>query len=236
MESKSLVNTLLKKCLAESFGTFMFCFLGAGAILTDALYGGLGNLGIALANGFALSVAISATLHISGAHINPVVTFLMFVLGRIDGRCAVAYVVCQLTAASFAMALLCLIFEGISGGIEVLSATGVGATVPGEGVTVIAAVLTEIVVTGVLVFTIFGTLVDSRTQKIGGFGIGLVVVAIILVCGPISGASMNPARSFGSAFVGGVWTSHWIYWTGPGVGALVAGLFYYRVILPAEDR
>ncbi len=231
-----LVRTLLKKCLAESFGTFILCFLGAGAVLTDALYGGLGYLGIALANGLALSVAISATLNVSGAHINPAVTFLMFVLGRIDGRCAVAYVVFQLIAASFSATLLCLIFEGTSGGMEVLSATGVGATVPGEGVTAIAAVLTEIVVTGILVFTIFGTVVDSRAQKIGGFGIGLVVVAIILVCGPISGASMNPARSFGSALVGGVWTSHWIYWVGPGVGALATGLFYHRVILLSEDR
>ena len=61
-------------------------------------------------------------------------------------------------------------------------------------------------------------------------------MAIIFVCGSISGASMNPARSFGSALVGGVWTSHWIYWVGPGVSTLVTGLFYYRVILPAEDR
>lgn len=88
--------------------------------------------------------------------------------------------------------------------------------------------------TALLVFAIFGTAVDRRAPKIGGFGIGLTIAANILMGGPISGASMNPARTFGPGLVGGVWTAHWVYWVGPIVGALIAGLLYHHVIL-ADD-
>ena len=99
---------------------------------------------------------------------------------------------------------------------------------------VMSALLTEIVLTALLVFAVFGTAVDSRAPKIGGFGIGLMIAANILMGGPISGASMNPARTFGPALVGGVWNAHWVYWVGPIVGALIAGLLYHHVILADE--
>ena len=96
------------------------------------------------------------------------------------------------------------------------------------------ALLTELVLTILLVFAIFGTAVDSRAPAIGGFGIGLAVAADILMGGPISGASMNPARTFGPGLVGGVWSAHWVYWVGPIAGALIAGIIYDRLILSKD--
>ncbi len=86
-----------------------------------------------------------------------------------------------------------------------------------------------------LVFAVFGTAVDPRAPKIGGFGIGLAIAANILIGGPISGASMNPARTLGPALVGGVWNAHWVYWVGPIVGAMLAGWVYQYLILDKES-
>ena len=100
----------------------------------------------------------------------------------------------------------------------------------------VTALLAEVLLTFLLVFAIFGTAVDSRAPKIGGFGIGLTIAADILMGGPISGASMNPARTFGPGLVGGVWNAHWVYWVGPIAGALVAGLLYHHLILGNQER
>ena len=228
------MSELPRKCLAEALATFMLCFIGAGAIVSDAAFDGIGLLAIAVAHGLALSIAVSATMNVSGGHINPAVTVVMLVTGRIDGRSAAAYIVSQLAGATIAGAAVLLIFNGIPGGADAVAATGLGTPAPGAGVSAGTALLTEIVLTALLVFAIFGTAVDPRAPKIGGFGIGLAVAADILMGGPISGASMNPARTFGPGLVGGVWSAHWVYWVGPIIGALIAGLLYHHLVLVDE--
>ena len=228
------MSDLPKKCVAEALGTFMLCFIGAGAIVTDAAFGGIGLVAIAVAHGLALSIAVSATMNVSGGYINPAVTVVMLVTGRINGSGAAAYIVSQLAGATIAGVAVLLIFNGVPGGADAVAATGLGTPAPGPGVSAATALGTEIVLTALLVFAIFGTAVDRRAPKIGGFGIGLTIAANILMGGPISGASMNPARTFGPGLVGGVWSAHWVYWVGPIVGALVAGLLYHHVVLADE--
>lgn len=228
------MGKLPKQCVAEALGTFMLCFVGAGAIVSDALFGGIGLLAIALAHGLALSIAVSATMNVSGGHLNPAVTVVMFATGRIRAGHAAAYVGAQMAGAVVAGAAVLMIFQGIPGGADAVAATGLGTPVPGAGVSAGTALLTELVLTILLVFAIFGTAVDSRAPAIGGFGIGLTVAADILMGGPISGASMNPARTFGPGLVGGVWSAHWVYWVGPIAGALIAGIIYDRLILSKD--
>ena len=223
------------KCLAEALATFLLVFIGAGAVVADAAFDIGGPLAVAVANGLILSVAASATMNLSGAHINPAVTVLMLATGRIGRATAAAYVPAQLLGATVAAAALLAIFQGIPGGADAIAASGLGATTPGEDVSAATALLTEVVLAFILVFVIFGTVVDARAPSIGGFGIGLAVAAEILLGGPISGASMNPARSFGPALAGGVWDAHWVYWTGPVIGAMLSGLLYHHVILGGRD-
>ena len=230
------MNDLPKKCTAEAIGTFMLCFIGAGSIITNQLFDGIGLLPIAIAHGLALSIAVSATMNISGGHINPAVTVTMLATGRIDPVGAVAYIISQLAGATLAGFMLVLIFNGIDGGKGAMEATGLGTPAPGDGVGIGSALLAEILMTALLVFAVFGTAVDKRAPAIGGFGIGLAIAADILMGGPISGASMNPARTFGPGLAGGVWTAHWIYWVGPIVGALIAGLIYHHIIMGPENK
>lgn len=228
------MGDLPKKCTAELVGTFMLCFIGAGSIVTNALVDGVGLLAIAVAHGLALSIAVSATMNVSGGHINPAVTVAMLVTGRIDAASAVAYIVAQLAGATIAGGALLVTFQGLPGGAEAIASTGLGTPAPGPGISAGTALMAEVFLTFLLLFAIFGTAVDSRAPKIGGFGIGLTIAADILMGGPISGASMNPARTFGPGLVGGVWAAHWIYWVGPIVGAVIAALIYHHLILGKE--
>ncbi len=229
------MGDLPKKCVAEAIGTFMLCFIGAGAIVADALYAGIGLVAIALAHGLALSIAVSATMNVSGGHINPAVTLVMLATGRIGAGPAVAYIVSQIAGAVVAGVAVMVIFNAVPDGAEAIAATGLGTPAPGAGVSAGTALLTEVFLTFLLVFAIFGTAVDPRAPKIGGFGIGLAIAANILMGGPISGASMNPARTLGPALVGGVWNAHWVYWVGPIVGAMLAGFIYQYMILDKES-
>lgn len=219
-------------CVAEGIATFILCLVVAGTIVTDATFDIGGLPVIALATGVALSAAITASINVSGAHLNPAVTLVLLATGRIGAPRAAAYVAAQLAGATAAAAAITAIFSGVPGGVEAIAATGLGATGPGAGVSAGTVLATEVVITFVLVFVIFGTAVDARAPAgLASFAIGLTVAALILLAGPVSGASMNPARSFGPALVGGVWTVHWIYWVGPPIGSLVAGFLYHHWIL-----
>ena len=224
-------------CVAEGAATFIFCLVAAGTIVTDAAVDICGLPVIALATGLALSAAITASINVSGAHLNPVVTLVLLTTGRIAVPRAAAYIAAQLLGATAAAAIIAAIFSSVPGGAEAVSAVGLGATAPGAGVPAGAALATEAVITFVLVFVIFGAAVDARAPAgFAGFAIGLTVAALILLAGPISGASMNPARSFGPALVGGVWSGHWIYWTGPAIGGLAGGLLYHCLVLGGRPR
>ena len=222
--------TSLRAPLVEFIGTFFFFFAGIAAIVgnTPAVGSGLGLLGIALAHGLALAVAVNAFGGISGAHFNPAVTAGMLVTGRIGPARAVGYVVAQLAAGVAAAAFCKAIFPAAA-----VAQSNLGIPLPAPWATPGVVVAAEFVMTFLLMIAIFGTAVDERGKavKIGGFGVGLAVTCDILAGGPITGASMNPARSFGPAFVQGYWASHWLYWIAPIAGAVAGALIYQHAIL-----
>lgn len=235
------MNNSMSKYLAEALGTFMLCFIGAGAIVSDAFGSHIGLAGIAIAHGLALSIGVSATMNVSGGHLNPAVTILMLATKRISPSHAVAYIISQVVGATIAGIAVAIIYQGAPGGEAALKATGLGTPAPGADVSAVMAMICEIFLTFLLVFAIFGTAVDSRAPKIGGFGIGLTIAADIMMGGPISGAAMNPARVLGPAIANTIfgygynWANHWAYWVGPVAGALIAGFLYHTMILARTD-
>lgn len=235
------------KLVAEALGTFALCFLGAGAICMatyqDAGYAGL--VGVAIAHGIALSIGVSATMNVSGGHVNPAVTVAMLLTGRIKAPDAIQYIIAQCAGATVAGILVLAIFGGLttpaptgSTGESVINACGLGTPFYAAPITMGKAILIEAGLTFMLVFAIFGTAVDPRAPKIGGFGIGLTICADILLGGPLTGAAMNPARTFGPGIVATLsgnlpqfWSQHLVYWIGPILGGAVAAIIYDKMIM-----
>ena len=236
--------------LAEAIGTFFLCFAGIGAILSNAppINSGGGLVAIALAHGIALSVAVSCFGGISGAHFNPAVTIGMLVTGRIKIDGAVQYILAQLAGACVA-AWACQSLWPAEAVEAAMLGIPLPGTMPAEGVewpTIGVIFGVEFILTFLLMTAIFGAAIDPRGQavKIGGFAIGLAVTFDILAGGPITGASMNPARSFGPALIykftggeaaAGAFELHWCYWAAPIAGAVVAALVYDNLLLSDED-
>jgi len=225
-----------RPCLAEFLGTFYLCFAGIAAILsnTEAVGGASGLLGIALAHGLALSVAVHVFSGESGAHFNPAVTSGFLVTGRIKPKLAVAYVIAQLAGATTAAGICRVIFPA-----EAVTATTLGLPLPAPWASTGVILLAEFVMTYLLMTSVYGTAVDERGRavKIGAFGIGLTVAFNILAGGAVTGASMNPARSFGPALEMTHWQWHWAYWVAPIAGACAAALVYENVLLkPPKSR
>ena len=206
-----------RRALAEAIGTYFLVLIGPGAAMVDAYsHGAIGHAGIALAFAFVVLAMIFALGHISGAHINPAVTLTFWSLGRFRGRDVPAYVAAQCTgavAASFTM-------------VTIVGPTGrFGATVP--AVSVGGAFAVEWLLSFVLMLVIMAVSTDERvTPGFGGMAVGLTVGFCAMAGGPLTGASMNPARSLGPAVAGGLWTTHWIYWVAPVTAMLVAGRVY----------
>ncbi len=217
----------VKPAVAELVGTFAFFFIGAGAIVTDTYSkGAVGLLGIALAHGLILSIMISAFGATSGGHFNPAVTIGFAVTRRIKLDVAAVYIIAQLVGGTLAGLALRAIFAE-----SVWKVTHLGTPALAPGVSFGTGVLVEAILTFFLLLAVFGTAVDARAPKIGGFGIGLTVMVDILVGGPLTGASMNPARTFGPALASGYWDNHLVYWIGPIIGGAIAALLYEYVIL-----
>jgi aquaporin Z len=225
----------LSVLVAEFLGTFFLCFAGIAAILssTTVVGGGGGLVAIALAHGIALSVAVNAFGGVSGAHFNPAVTAGLLATRRIVASSAVAYVIAQLAGATAAAAICRVIFPEAA-----VAEAHLGIPLPAAWASPGVVLGVEIVLTFLLMTAIYGTAVDDRGRavKIGGFGIGLTVTFDILAGGPITGASMNPARSFGPALVHGDFAFHWMYWVAPIAGAVIAALLYERVILDTSSQ
>ena len=216
--------------LAEFLGTFFLCFAGIAAIVSTGapVNSGAGLVGIALAHGLALSIAVNAFGGISGAHFNPAVTLGFLSAGRIKLPSALSYIVSQLIGATVAAAACLYIFPA-----EAVDGSKLGIPLPASWATTGVVLATEFILTYLLMTAIYGTAVDERGRavKIGGFGIGLTVAFDILAAGQVTGASMNPARSFGPALMYGYWTWHWAYWIAPPLGAIVAALVYEHVLM-----
>ncbi len=207
--------------IAEFIGTFALVFVGSGAIMSAKISGSPAALvEVALAHGLILAVMVSALMRISG-HFNPAVTLAFLATRRIEAMMAGLYVVAQILGAVAAAYALKATFPD-----AVFMATRGGGQSIALDTTGGQAFLLEAIATFLLMFVIYGTVVDLRGPKIGGLGIGFVVAADILVIGSRTGASMNPARSFGPAVASGVFEAQLLYWLAPIVGALVAALLY----------
>jgi aquaporin Z len=220
----------LRPCVAEFLGTFYLCFAGIAAILsnTPSVGGNSGLLGIALAHGIALSIAVNAFGGESGAHLNPALTCGFLATRRIAPGLAGAYIVSQLLGATTAAGFCRVIFPP-----EAVAMAKLGLPLPAPWVSTNVLLLTEFIMTFLLMTSVFGTAVDERGRnvKIGGFAIGLTVTFDILAGGAVTGASMNPARSFGPAVELLYWQWHWAYWVAPIAGAVAAALLYEHLLL-----
>ena len=216
---------------AEAVGTFLFFFVGAGAVvLNDAPTGGGGLVGVALAHGLVLAVLVSALGVVSGAHFNPAVTVAARLAGKIAPRRAAAYVVAQLIGALAAgLALRWVLPE------STWAPSHIGTPAVAGGIEIIPAIAIEAILTVVLVLVVFGTAIDARAPKIGGLAIGLAVAADIFFGGPLTGAAMNPARWFGPAVASGFYDNWYVYWVGPLIGAIVAAVLYRYVFESPES-
>ncbi len=216
----------MSKLVAEFFGTFTLIFVGVASIAADyGTNGGLGLTGIALAHGLAIAVMVSATIAISGGHLNPAVTCGALVAGKIPAGRAVAYIVAQCLGAVFAAFMVKLAMPPAW-----LDAVGMGTPAVREGVTVGQALVMEAVLTFFLMFVVYGTAIDARAPKMAGLFIGLTVALGVMAGGPVSGAAMNPARHFGPALLGGGMQNLWLHWVGPILGAVTAALVYKTTI------
>jgi MIP family channel proteins len=216
----------IRHFVAEFVGTFALVFIGGGAIIVSKIPdSNIGLVEVALAHGIILAVMVSALMRISG-HFNPAVTLGFMITGRIEAMMAGLYIVAQLVggiAAAFALR-----FTMPATAFDAARAGGQAVSID---ITAAQAITLEAIATFFLVFVVFGTAVDKKAPRIGGLAIGLTIAADILAIGPLTGASMNPARSFGPAFASQVWEGQLIYWIGPLVGGALAALLYDRLFI-----
>lgn len=211
-----------REAIAEATGTFILVFVGTGAVMVDRISdGAITHLGVSFVFGAAVAALIYTLGHISGAHINPAVTLAFWTGGFLPGRAVLPYLGAQLVGAIAASAVL----------LETLGRVGnLGATLPAQGNWLQATIL-ETLLTFILMLAILGAGLDRRApQGFAGLAIGLTVGLEAACMGPITGASMNPARSLGPALVGGIWQHHWLYWVAPVVGAQLAVALYRQVL------
>lgn len=203
-----------KALIAEFIGTAALVFVGAGA---GALAVG-GLVGVALAHGLILATLVYVFGAISGAHVNPAVTFGVALSGNMKWKEAIWYWIVQLIGGAVAAAGLYFIFGGASNGL--------GATLPADGVGPIQAVVVEAILTFLLVNAVLQTAVKKNGTPFAGLAIGFTLAVAILMGGPLTGASLNPARTFGPALFTGNLGTFWIYVLGPGLGAGLAAWVY----------
>ncbi len=223
---------LSKKLVAELVGTLFFVFLGAGSVLAVSAFNIPGYLAIpviALANGLALALAVSATMGVSGGHLNPAVSIAALVAKKINARHTAAYIVAQLVGATIGALLLYGFFPA-----QVAAATALGAPSLSSSVTVLQAIFIEGLLTFFLVFAVFGTAIDTRAPKIGGFGIGLTVFLDAIIGGPLTGAAMNPARALGPMIASLAFANWYVYVIGPIIGGVIAALVYSKLIMGSK--
>jgi MIP family channel proteins len=212
---------LWRRAAAEGIAAFALVFAGCGAIVANTQYhGALGAVGVALAFGLVIMVMVYATGHLSGAHINPAVTAAFTLTRHFPPREAVVYVAAQLLGATAAALVLLVLWPD--------QPAHLGATVP--TVAVGRAFLYELLLTAILMFVIMAVATDTRAVgAAAAIAIGGTIALDALFGGPATGASMNPARSFGPALVSGTWTDFWVYVAGPVAGASLGALAYQLV-------
>jgi aquaporin NIP len=213
--------SLARRSAAEGLAAFALVFAGCGAIVADHRYGGaLGTVGVGMVFGLVIAAMVYATGHLSGAHINPAVTVAFTLTRHFPAREAAAYVGGQLAGATAAALALLAVWTSKPGNL--------GATTP--SVSAGSAFVYELLLTAFLMFVIMAVATDTRAVgAAAAIAIGATVGLDALFGGPVTGASMNPARSLGPALAAGEWRDFWVYLAGPLAGATLGALAYQLV-------
>jgi aquaporin Z len=210
-----------REAYAEGIGTFILVFAGTGAVMVNKISdGAISHVGISFVFGAVVAALIYGIGHLSGAHFNPAVTLAFWASGFFPKRRVLPYILAQSVGAIAASTLLLIALGPVA---------KLGATLPLNGNWLQSLVL-ETVLTFILMFVILGSGLDRRAPiGFAGLAIGLTVGLEAAFMGPITGASMNPVRSLGPAFVGGIWQHHWVYWVAPILGAQLAVIVYRQL-------
>jgi aquaporin NIP len=212
---------LRRRSAAEGLAAFALVFAGCGAVVANVRYDeALGAVGISLVFGLIIMVMVYATGHLSGAHINPAVTIAFTLSRHFPARDAAGYIAAQLAGAAAGALLLLAVWPDQPGEL--------GATVPSVGAG--SAFVYEAILTAILMFVIMAVATDTRAVgPAAAIAIGGTVGLDALFGGPVTGASMNPARTFGPALAAGEWQDFWLYVLGPVTGAALGALAYQVV-------
>jgi aquaporin NIP len=218
--------SLLQKVGAELIATFILVFGGCGAVMVDVKSGGqVTHVGVALAFGLVITVMIYAVGHISGAHMNPAVTIAFATARHFPWKQVPAYLGAQITGAIASAYVLRLILNNDA---------SEGASLPAGSNA--QSLILEIIITFILMFVISAVATDTRAVgELAGIAVGGTIALNALMAGPISGASMNPARSLGPAIASSNYKSIWVYIVGPIVGAVAGALVYNLIRLPEQE-
>lgn len=221
---------LVRPLTAEFLGTFGLVFAGTAVVVAQSFPGGAtGMVGIGLVHGLVLALCITATLAISGGHLNPAVTVALYSIKKIELKPALAYIGAQLAGGAAGAIVGRLL---VPNNVGRLLANGVPQL--NVNVQFWPAVGLEAVMTFFLMTAVMGTIVNAKAPKLGGLWVGLTVTAMIIFGGPLTGAALNPTRALGPAIVSGVWTGQVIYWIGPILGAIAAAWLWEKVLLTDE--
>ena len=218
----------MKKYWAELIGTFALVLIGCGSAVIAGKY--IGFLGISFAFGLTVLAMVYSIGNISGCHINPAISLAMLVAGRLGWKDTIFYVIFQCIGAVLAALLLWLIASGMpdySLAVNGLGQNGYGALSPGK-FDLASCFVAEIVLTALFLFVIFGSISKNAPVGFAGLAIGLSLVLIHLVGIPITGTSVNPARSLGPALVvgGAALSQLWLFWVAPIIGGILAAVIW----------
>lgn len=226
----------MKKLIAEFIGTFWLVLAGCGsAVLAAAFPGvGIGLLGVSLAFGLSVVTIAYSLGHFSGAHLNPAVSIGLWAGGRFEAKDLLPYIIAQVTGATTGAAVLYLIATGNDSEIGNFAANGYAEHSPG-GYSMVAALVTEAVMTFIFLLIILGATDKASPKGFAGLAIGLGLTLIHLVSIPVTNTSVNPARSTSQAIFVGDWafSQLWLFWVAPIAGAILAG-FVYKIMSTKE--
>ena len=212
--------SLQSRLLAECIGTALLVTFGCGAVMVDGIReGALGLLGIAITWASLVAVLVYTLGHVSGTQINPAVTLALWSTGRLPSREVAPHLLAQIVGAAAGSALTVW-----------LLGRGAGVAMTALSVDPLRGFVVEFLASFLVMATVLGAGVDERTPRgFAALAVGLTVGICVLVAGPLTGASMNPARSFGPALLSGDWTHHWVYWVAPITGMRAAAFLLPRL-------